>query len=102
VSWRLDSGHQGSDDLVADGEQRGDRACSELGHVVATGAAGFEDELLAAEFAQVVGTLAEAVVLGRLSGHRSTVRGELGDSEPCRGDREGKCCGERVNEPAGC
>ena len=48
-----------------------------LGDVVAAGAAGFDDELFAAQLAQVVGALADAVVLGGLSGHRPYFGGEL-------------------------
>jgi hypothetical protein len=49
--WCSDAGDEGRDDFVAEGEQRGDGACGGLGDVVAAGAAGFDDELFAAEFA---------------------------------------------------
>jgi hypothetical protein len=58
ASWCADSGDEGGDDLVADGEQRGDDPRGIAGHVVAAGAARFDDELFAAQLAQVVGALA--------------------------------------------
>jgi hypothetical protein len=60
---------------------------------------GFGKELLAAQFAQVVGALAGAVVVGGLSGHRSDLGGELGDGEALRGDRQRECRGERGANP---
>ena len=51
LSGCSDPGDEGGDDFVAEGEQRGDGARGDLGNVVAAGAAGFEDELFAAEFA---------------------------------------------------
>lgn len=46
LSWRPDIGDEGRDDLVADGEQRGDCPRGGLGCVVAASAAGFEISLL--------------------------------------------------------
>ena len=56
--WATDSGEDGGDDLVAEGEQGGDGAgCLGRG-VLAAGAAWLDGEALAAQLAQVVGRLA--------------------------------------------
>jgi hypothetical protein len=46
-----DSGEDGADDLLAQGEQGGDDAGWLCGQVVAPGVAGFDDEVFAAQFA---------------------------------------------------
>ena len=82
-----DTGEDRGDDLVAKREQGGDGAGGVAGHVVAAGAAGFDDEVFAAELAEVVGGLAGGVV-GRADG--VDLGGEVGDGEPvgCDGQRE--------------
>jgi hypothetical protein len=60
-SWGADSGEQGCDDFVANGEQGSNGAGGVGRQVVAAGPAGFGDEFLSAELAQVVGDLAGGV-----------------------------------------
>ena len=50
-SWVADAGEDRGDDVVAEGEQRGDGAGGVAGYLVAAGAAGFDDELFAAQLA---------------------------------------------------
>src|SRR5208282_3425147 len=57
----LDAGQDRGDDVVAEGEQRRYGPGGRAGQIVAAGARGFADELLAAEFAQIVGGLAGVV-----------------------------------------
>ena len=59
--WAADAGEDGRDDLVAQGEQRGDGARGGCPDAVAARPSGFVDELLAAQFAQVVAGLADGV-----------------------------------------
>ena len=54
-----DAGEDRCEDLLAQGQQGGDGARGLRFQVVAAGPAGFGDEVLAAEFAQVVGGLPE-------------------------------------------
>ncbi len=52
------------------------------GDVVAAGRAGFDDEVFAAQFAQVVGGLPDGVVVLALAGERVDFGREVGDGEP--------------------
>jgi hypothetical protein len=76
-----DPGQDRRDDVVAEGEQRGDGPGGVCRDVVAAGPAGFADELLAAELAQVVGGLPGGVAV--LPGDLADFGGVLGDGEPC-------------------
>ena len=58
-----DAGEDRGDNVVAEGEQRADGAGGVWRDVVAAGSAGFVDELLAAELAQVVGGLPGGVAV---------------------------------------
>ena len=49
--WPANPGEDGRDDVVAEGEERGDGAGGVGGDVVAPGPIGFDDELFAAQFA---------------------------------------------------
>jgi len=96
-SWfgSADAGEDRGDDLVAEGEQRGDGAGGSAGHLVAVAPAGFDDEVFGAQFAQVVGGLPDAVVLLGLAGERSDLGGEVGDGEPVGGDGQCEDGGQR-------
>jgi hypothetical protein len=74
--------------VVAEGEKRCDDAGAVCRDMVAAGPAGFVDELLAAELAQVVGGLPGGVAV--LPGDLADLGGVLGDGEPagCRGQGE--------------
>jgi hypothetical protein len=74
--------------VVAEGEQRGDGAGGLRRDVVAAGPAGFVDEVLAAELAQVVSGLPGGVAF--LAGDLPDAGGVLSDGEParCRGQGE--------------
>jgi hypothetical protein len=74
--------------VVAEGEQRGDDAGDGRRDVVAAGLAGFADELLAAELAQVIGGLPGGVAV--LPGYLADLGGVLGGSEPVGGRGEGE------------
>jgi tetratricopeptide (TPR) repeat protein len=83
-----DAGHEGRDDVVAEGEQRGDEAGAVRRNLVAAGPAGLVDEVLAAELAQVVSGLPDGVAV--MPGHLAYLGGVLGGGEParCRGERQ--------------
>ena len=66
--------------MFAKGEQGGDGAGGVGRDVVAAAAYGFVDEVVAAEFAQVVGGLAGGVVV--VSGEVVHLVGQVGDGEP--------------------
>ena len=88
-----DPGQDRREDVVAEGEQRGDDTGAVSRDVVAAGPAGFADELLTAELAQVVGGLPGGVAV--LPGDLADPGGVLGDGEPARcrgeGERSGQC-----------
>ena len=77
-----DAGQDRGDDVVPEGEQGRYGPGGRAGQVVAAGARGFADELLAAEFAQVVSGLAGVVGGVGLSGHGVDLRGHIGHGEP--------------------
>jgi len=79
--------------VVAEGEQRGDHAGAAGRDVVAAGAAGLVDQLLAAELAQVIASLPGGVAV--LAGDLADPGGVLGDGEPAGGWGEGERCGQR-------
>lgn len=74
-----DAGEDGGDDMLAEGEQGGDGAGGVGGDVVAAGAAGLVEQLLAADLAEVVGGLAGCVVGVGLAGDGTRLGGELAD-----------------------
>jgi hypothetical protein len=80
-----DPGQDRCDDVVAEGEQRGDDAGAVRRDVVAAGPAGFVRELPAAELAQVVSRLPDGIAV--VPGGLADPGGVLGDGEParCRG-----------------
>src|SRR5204862_2765727 len=82
--WTANPGEDRGDGLVAEGEQSGDGACCGVRDVVAAAAAGFVDQLVAAQFPQVVRGLPGGV--GGLSGQRMHLGGELGGGEAVGGD----------------
>jgi hypothetical protein len=73
-------GEDGRDDMVAEGEQGGDGAGAVRRDMVAADPAGFIDELLAAELAQVIGGLPGGVSV--VAGHRADLGGVVGGSDP--------------------
>ena len=78
----LDAGQDRGDDVVPEGEQGRYGPGSRAGQIVAAGARGFGDELLAAEFAQIVGGLAGVVGGVVLPGHGVDFGGHIGHGEP--------------------
>lgn len=78
----LDAGEDRGDDVVPEGEQGRYGPGGRAGQIVAAGARGFADELLAAEFAQVVGGLAGVVGGVGLPGHGVDLGGHIGHGEP--------------------
>ena len=78
-AWDADPGEDGADDLLAEHDQGGDGAGGLGWDVVAVPAAGFGDQVVAAEFAQVVCRLADCVVVA--AGHGVDFVGEVGDAE---------------------
>jgi hypothetical protein len=73
-SGAADAGEDRADHLFAQGEQGGDGAGGFGGQVVAAGPAGFDDQVFAAQLAQVVGRLTGGVVGAGLRGSRVAVR----------------------------
>ena len=88
----LRTGENRCDDLVAECEQGGDGAGRVGRYVVAAGAARFDGEALAPQFAQVVAALADGVA--GLSAEPADRGGELGDGEPMRGGSRGQRGGQ--------
>ena len=74
-------GEDRGDDLIAEGEQGGDRACGGCPDVVAAASAGFVDELFAPQLAQVVAGLADGVAAVIGAGEGVHLGGEIGDGE---------------------
>ena len=68
--------------MVPEGEQGRYGPGGRAGQVVAAGARGFDHELLAAEFAQIVGGLAGVVAGVGLPGHGVDLGGHVGHGEP--------------------
>jgi hypothetical protein len=92
-----DPGQDRGDDVVAQGQQGGDGAGGVWRDVVAAGPAGFGDELLAAEFTQVVGGLPGGVAV--VPGEVADLGGVLGDGESARGRGQGECGGQGGPDP---
>jgi hypothetical protein len=74
----LDAGQDRGDDVVPEGKQGRYGPGGRAGQVVAAGPAGFADELLAAAFAQVVGSLAGVVGGVGLPGHGVDLGSHIG------------------------
>src|SRR5208282_4411440 len=72
------AGEEGRDDLFPEGEQGADAGGSGR-DVITAGAAGFADEVLATELAEVVRGVAAGIA--GLSGHVADLDGEVGSSE---------------------
>ena len=72
-----ETGQDGSDDVIAQGDETGDGPCGVGWDVVAVGAADLGDEVLGAQLAQVVGGLTDGVVVVGLIGHRVHLGGEV-------------------------
>ena len=83
-----DPGHDRGDNVVPEGEQGGDGAGGLRRDVVAAGPAGFANELLAAEFTQVVSGLPGGVAV--LAGDQPDACGVLSDGEPAGGRGQGE------------
>ena len=90
--WYTDSGEDGADDFLAEDDKCGHGAGGLGRDLVAAGASGFDDEVLAAKFAQVIGALADGVVVA--AGDGVDLGYEVGDVEPVGGGGESDNGGE--------
>ncbi|MGH3814476.1 MAG: hypothetical protein ACRDUV_18815 [Pseudonocardiaceae bacterium] len=85
--WAADTGQDGCD-------------AGNVGRdLVSAGPAGFGDQVLAAQLAQVVGALAAGVVGVGLSGHGVDLGGELGDGEAAGCGGQGQRCRQCGSDP---
>lgn len=93
-----DPGQDGSDDVISERDHASDGASSVVGDVVAAGPSWLVDEVFGSKLAEVVGALADVVVMGVLSGHGPDLVAELAGGEPVGGRSKRKDTSEGATD----